>query len=284
VRVAAGDEDLIGLLGERQHGLALLSVLEQHERLAYGLARDGAVVLRAELLGEARVGERVLEQPHGELDAEDAADGVVYAVEPDLPLLDLLHNVGDELGVVVGDHDHVDAGVDGLLDGVVVVLVRRRGDPVHGLPVRDHEPAEVHLALERVRDEELVLVHLHAVPARVGDHHRRDALDHRVVVGGHVDAHQVVEAQHRVVLVDPPPRAAVPHEVLRAPGHLLRPAHVRHALGVLRGDVALKAGDHVRGHELHQPSVLAVALVAPTPPRVTAHLNMIDILLSVPDR
>jgi hypothetical protein len=141
VGVAAGDEDLLGRLGQRQHRLRLplLAVLEQHERLADGLPRQRPVLLRAELLGEARVRERVLEEAHGELDPEDPADGVVDALQLDLPLLHLLGQVGDELRVVVGDHHHVDAGVDRLLDGVVVVLVRRVRDAVHGLPVRDHE-------------------------------------------------------------------------------------------------------------------------------------------------
>jgi hypothetical protein len=276
VRVAAGDEDLLGVLGQRQHPLLvpLLAVLEQDEGLADGLARDRPVLLGAELLGEARVRERVLEEAHGELDPEDPADGVVDAVQPDLPRLHLLHHVGDELGVVVGDHHHVDAGVNGLLDGVVVVLVRRVGDPVHGLPVRDDEAPEVHLVLERVGDEELVLVHLHPVEAGVGDHDGGDALDDGVVVGRHVDAHQVVEAQHRVVLVDSALRAAVADEVLGAPGHLLGPADEGDALGVLRGHVALQPGHHAGGHQLHKPRVLAVALVAPAPPRVTAHLMM----------
>jgi hypothetical protein len=117
-------------------------------------------------------------------------------------------------------------------------------------------------------------VHLDPVPAGVGDHDGGYAVDDGVVVGRHVDPHEVVEAQHRVVLVDAPGGAAVADEVLGAPGHLLGPADEGDALGVLRWDVALQAGHHVGGHELHQPRVLAEALVAPTPPRVTAHLRM----------
>ncbi|BAS86391.1 Os03g0749200 [Oryza sativa Japonica Group] len=136
VGVAAGDEDLVGLLGQRQHGLLpVLAVLEQDERPAHGLARDLPVLLVAELAGEARVRERVLEEAHGELDAEDAAHGVVDPVQLDRPVRHLRRQVGDELRVVVRDHHHVNARVDRLLDRVVVVLVRRRRDPVHRLPV-----------------------------------------------------------------------------------------------------------------------------------------------------
>ncbi|WVZ60556.1 hypothetical protein U9M48_010562 [Paspalum notatum var. saurae] len=264
VRVAAGHEDLLlGLLRQRQQRLLPLglAVLEQHQRLAHGLPRQRPVVLRAQLLGEPRVRERVLEEAHGELDPQDPAHGVVHALQLDLPLLHLLHQVGDELRVVVRDHHHVDAGVDRLLDRVVVVHVPR---------VVSRSTA----CQSRVGDEELVLVHLDPVPAGVGDHDGGDALDDGVVVGRHVDPHQVVEVEQRVVLVDALVRAAVAHEVLGAPGHLLGPAHERHALGVLRGDVALQARHYAGGHELHQPRVLAVALVAPAPPRVTAHLKL----------
>jgi hypothetical protein len=48
---------------------------------------------------------------------------------------------------------------------------------------------EVHPFLEDLGDEELVLVHLDAVPAGVGDHDGGDALDDGVVVGRHVDTH-----------------------------------------------------------------------------------------------
>ena len=61
---------------------------------------------------------------------------------------------------------------------------------------------EAELLLEEVGDEEVVGVHLDPVPARVGDHDGGDAPDDGVVVGRHVDAEQLVEGGHRVVLVD----------------------------------------------------------------------------------
>ena len=47
-----------------------------------------------------------------------------------------------------------------------------------------------------------------------------DALDDGAVVGRHVDAKQLVEGGHRVVLVDPPGGATVANVVLRARSHV----------------------------------------------------------------
>lgn len=47
---------------------------------------------------------------------------------------------------------------------------------------------------------------------------------------------------------------------------------IREALGVVLGHVSLKAEDDVR-HRLHDPVVFAVALEAPTPPRISANLG-----------
>ena len=76
------------------------------------------------------------------------------------------------------------------------------------------------LVLEEVGNKEAVGVHLDPVPARVRDHDGGDALDDGAVVGRHVDAKQLVEGGHRVVLVDPPGGATVADVVLRARSHV----------------------------------------------------------------
>jgi hypothetical protein len=50
------------------------------------------------------------------------------------------------------------------------------------------------------------------------------------------------------------------------------PSDVGRAEAATHRDLALEAGDD-GGHVLHQLWVLAEALVAPTPPRVSAHLH-----------
>ena len=128
------------------------------------------------------------------------------------------------------------------------------------------------LVLEEVGDKEVVGVHLDPVPARVRDHDGGDALDDGAVVGRHVDAKQLVEGGHRVVLVDALGRAAVADVVLGARRHVALPGDERRALPAAGGDLALEPRDD-GGHVLHHLRVLAEALVAPAPPRVSAHLH-----------
>ena len=134
------------------------------------------------------------------------------------------------------------------------------------------------LFLEEVSDEEAIVVHLDPVPARVGDHHGGDAPDDGAVVGRHVDGEQLVEGGHRVVLVDAPGRAAVADVVLGARRHVALPGDERRARAAAGGHLALEPRDD-GGHVLHHLRVLAEALVAPAPPRVSAHLHtcMIEI-------
>jgi hypothetical protein len=48
---------------------------------------------------------------------------------------------------------------------------------------------------------------------------------------------------------------------------------VWHPAGEALGDLTLEARDELR-HGLHDPVIFAVALVAPAPPRISAHLFM----------
>src|SRR6266498_4940177 len=59
VGILAGHKDLLQRLWQRQQ-LAL--VFEQYQRLAYGVARDGAMLWRADLRGVAPIGFRSFEQ------------------------------------------------------------------------------------------------------------------------------------------------------------------------------------------------------------------------------
>jgi hypothetical protein len=68
-------------------------------------------------------------------------------------------------------------------------------------------------------------VHLHSVPAGVGDHDRGDTSDDRVVVRRHMDAQQPVCVDDRVVLVDSVMRSTITDIVLRACSNLLTAEH-----------------------------------------------------------
>jgi hypothetical protein len=294
VGVAAGDQDG-AVLGQRQHRAgARLAVLEEDEGLAHGLARQVAVLLLAELARQAGVGVGVVEEAHGELDAQDAAHGVVDAAHGDGAVPHQQREVVDELRVRVRDHHHVDPGQDAQLDGQEVVGVVRGRDPVQPLPVRDDETLKQHPfitnclkhsnnriqtttcpeaepVLEVVGDEEVVGVHLDAVPAGEGDHDGGDAPYDGVVVGRHVDGHEVVEGRDRVALVDALGGAAVADVVLGAGRDVAVARGDVGPAGVGRvRDLALEPGDD-GGHVAHHLRVLAEALVAPAPPRVPAH-------------
>ncbi|BAS76820.1 Os02g0131500, partial [Oryza sativa Japonica Group] len=144
-------------------------------------------------------------------------------------------------------------------------------DPVKPLPIRDNESLKLELGLEEIGDEEVVGVHLDAIPAGEGHHHRGHPLRHGAVVGRHVHRHQLPERRHRVVLVHAARRAAVADVVLRARRHARPPAGDEGDAAAAAGrDLALEAGDD-GGHALHHPGVLAEALVAAAPPRVPAH-------------
>ena len=84
-----------------------------------------------------------------------------------VPACDQCLHRRDEADVVGRDHDHVDAGVDRLLDGRRVVA---RHDLVDAAPVRHDEPGEGQLALEDVGDQVVVAVDLARGGARVGGH------------------------------------------------------------------------------------------------------------------
>jgi hypothetical protein len=110
VGVASGDQDGPGIPGQRQERLlAGLAVLEQDEGFPDGLSRQVAVLLFADLAGEAVVSVGVLEQAHGELDTEDPTNGVVNPAQRDGAVLHQGAEVVDELRVCVWDHDLKDA-------------------------------------------------------------------------------------------------------------------------------------------------------------------------------
>ena len=169
VGVPAGHVDAPGHLRERQDAAV---VLQQDERLAHGLARRPAGARRSRPGGSERaVGVGLLEEAERDLLAQDAPHGVVDARLRDAAGLDERLQRGDELGVAVGHHDHVDAGVDRGLD-VGGVVARAAG---RCRPSRRRRSPEAELALEHVGEQVAVAVHLLAVPAAEGGHHGADA-------------------------------------------------------------------------------------------------------------
>ena len=88
--------------------------------------------------------------------------------------------------------------------------------------VRDDDAVEAELALEHVVDQVLVGVHLHAVPAAVGDHHRADAACTAALNGGRWIARSSASLMLRVALVLAAGGAAVADVVLGGGQHRAR--------------------------------------------------------------
>ncbi len=213
---------------------------------------------RADRGGVGTVGQRPLEQPESELLRQDAPVGVVDAGQGDPARAHLAAQQAQELPVVVRDHHHVDARVDGGGDlgagkaGLPVELVDRR-------PVGHDEPGEAQLPLEDVGDEVLVGVRPYAVPAAVGEHHRAHAALDGLPERRQVDRAQLRLGEPGVALVDAAGGAAVAEVVLGGGEHGRR---------VAAEGVALQAGDE-RGHGGGQFGRLTEGLVR-TPPTVVA--------------
>ncbi len=179
-------------------------VLEQHQRLTHGLARQLTVLHGGDVTGMTAVGRLVIEQARAQLHAQDAGDRIIDARHRDLPALHLGDGIGDEGLPVIGYHHHVDAGVDRLRTAVVAAA-RHLGDPV---PVGDDETVEAHLLLQRAGQQRFVAVHLAVVdataavvPAVERGHHRLHAFAKRTVVAlpVHVDHGGLVDQRFALV-------------------------------------------------------------------------------------
>jgi hypothetical protein len=101
-----------------------------------------------------------------ELSPLPSAYGARLRDQPRVHVADDRVDVGD---VVVGHHDHVDAGGDGVRH---LERVRGVGELLDAAPVADHEALEALRPLEHGVDQVAVAVVLDPVPAVVGDHQR----------------------------------------------------------------------------------------------------------------
>lgn len=138
---------------------------------------------------------------------------------------------------------------------------------------------EPKFCLEEVSDKRLVGMHLDAVKAGEGDHDSGNPPDDGIIVRRHVDAEQLVESGHCVVLVDAISCSAIADVVLRACGDIVLPGDERCSKATVCRDLSLETG-YDGCHLLDEIVVFAEALVTSAPPRVSTHL---DTKLSVID-
>lgn len=68
---------------------------------------------------------------------------------------------------------------------------------------------------EESGDEIAISVHLDAIPTRIRDHHCSHTLVDCVIVGRHMDTHQLISICYCVVLVDPFCGSTITNKMLR---------------------------------------------------------------------
>ena len=204
------------------------------------------------------------------------------------------HFLGD--GATEGGHDEGDsaaseselraidaAGYEAALAAgaqtVMVSFSSWRGAKMHGnralltevlkermaVPVAEQQTVETHAPLEDLAEERPVAMHLHAMPAGVGHHHRLRGRGDRRLVARRIDIAQLALARLVVPLVPAARGPAIAQEVLR------RRQHVRPIEELRRTRNPLQALDHRRGVFPHQGRVFRVALVSASPARVAGH-------------
>ncbi len=107
-------------------------------------------------------------------------------------------------------------------------------------------------------------MHLLAVPARVGGHHRLHAGSDRRLIAGRMDVAQILLARKVVALVVALVGAAIAQEVLRRREDVAAPQEIR------RAGNALDALHHLEGIFAHDAGILRIAFIGAAP-AVVAH-------------
>ena len=260
VRPFARDEQMTAGF-DRQDGL----VLQQHQRLAHGFARNRAMFRSAEqvvLPGiGARGGRTVIEQAKAQFHAQDPLDRLVHPGHRDFPGAAAGQEVVVDVAPGIGRHVHVDTGEQCLR----AAFVGAACDLSVRVPVRHHETAEIHAILEHICQERLVAGHLHALPAGEAGHNGRDAAFDRRTVRGAVDIAKVLFRCGAVALVDAIVRPAIGEKVLGR-GNYIRS---RKEIGIVR--IALQALKQRADIGCDELGIGGIAFIGPAPAKILRH-------------
>jgi len=110
---------------------------------------------------QSLVSEWVVEEAQGGLDLENPAARVVDSGYGDDSVGNSgIHGANESL-VLEGDHDHVEAGIDGQAYGSLEIRV----ELAHAQPIGDEEALKTQLAFQQIGEQISVRVQLQAVPA-----------------------------------------------------------------------------------------------------------------------
>ena len=249
VGVRTRHDDLAALV-QRQD---VAVVLEQHQRLAHGAPGQVAMFPRSHRAGTGRRTERLVEQPEPELHLQDARDRVVDPRHRHLAGLGEADHLGQAALPGLYEHEHVDAGVEGLLVG-------QAGTP-YSLPVGDDHAVEAQFGLQQVGQQAPRAMDLLAIDGAEGRHDRDGAAVDRVDEARQVHRAELGVGDGGVAAVHAAIRRAVGDEVLRRRAD---PVVGRRVLALVTVDQ--RAGEHPL-----QLDVLAEGLVGPAPADVPRH-------------
>ena len=267
VGIGAGDENPGCVVrGTRCDGQDVALVLQQHHALDGTVEGQLGKLATAELrvVLESLRGVLIESQPF--LHPQDATDGIVDAAHGNLSFLDQF--LQQDAGIhAVRLHNHVDAGVDGDAEGVLLVA----GYHLAGIevvdvgPVGDDDTVPARLFLQPRGQQFTVGMHGHPVDGSRVDHYRGSPLAERGKERGEVLLTQLRGSDVGRCAVLTRPRGAVAHEVLQRDGNVL-------LINVLRV-AALKTEHLLASHLSTQIAVLAEVLPDTGPAGVAAQVD-----------
>lgn len=220
------------------------------------------------MLGTTKQGEvlhvivGLLEQVQAILQAQDAANGIVDAAHGHFALLYQLLQQGAETPVV-GVHGHIDARIDGQLDGFLLILgyVVALPQVVYIGPVGHNHAVPVEVFLQPLRQQAVVGVEGQSVVHGRVNHDGERTVAHHFEVGCKVLLAQVLfgDGRRRTVLARH--GYAVAQKVLHAGSHIVRTDVV--------GVIALETENRFASHLGIEIAVLTIVLPHTRPARVT---------------
>ena len=196
-------------------------VLQKHNRLSHRFAGYGSMLGRAECGMQFSIGRwrpAFIHQSHGELDAQDAGNGIIDTRHRHPAFGNEFFESIKKPAVIIGLHCHIHPGVDGYLNRSLVIAWFDLSD---GVVVRNQETLESELLLEDFCKQPFAGGTLHSVPAAVGRHDAPDAGAYSGYIARQVNPSQRGFINLRVPLIEPQSR----------PAFALRESRTRHRAG-----------------------------------------------------
>ena len=262
VGIRTGKQDFCAL-GKRQD---VAFVLQQHFRFFGSLKSSGSKLLRTELIVFLDVPVRMVEQTQAILQAQYTGYGIIDAAHRYLAFLNQFLQVVAEAHFV-RHHRHVDTGIDGNLDGLLLGCcnVVARTQVIDVRPVGHDHAVPVQVFLQPFGQQFTVGMERHAVVYARVYHHRQGSGSYSSQERSKMLFAQIRTGNRRRCTVLARYGNAVTHVVLHAGSHVVFTDMVRVA--------SLKALDRLDTHLSIYIAVFTVILPHTRPARVTSQVD-----------